>query len=311
MVIIDSAEETEEHIAQVFGCLGERFTMGIHVVRVQLDKPQTPPRKALDLMKDIGPVLTGIGTLLLSAVSFYYVHTMDEQKQALDREKTATEETNLRLKALEAFDNEDPSKQEIAAITLAAYGKNSLPSLRLLLGGSVDPAISTKMQSFGRLAATRWMDAGDADARMQLLAELSDFARADKNDHLRFGAYQALTGISTSLSNFEENVVANLLVERFGAGDRPIETSSEVADAASPLLNGCAYSRCRVALRNVAVTFESDQALESYGTILASSPESCPALLSDLEYVRQKSSQPGYGEKVDRLRDKLRKECNK
>ena len=309
-MIIDSAQETEEYIAQAFARPGERFTMGIHIIRVHVDKPQAPPRRALDLMKDTGPVLTGIGTLLLSAVSFYYVHTMDEQKQALDREKTATEETNLRLKALEAFDNNDPSKQEIAAITLAAYGKSSLPSLRLLLGGSVDPAISTKMQSFGRLAANRWMDAGDADARMQLLDELSDFARADKNDHLRFGAYQALTGISSGLSNSEEDVVANLLVERFGAGDRPIETSSEVADAACPLLNGCAYGRCRVALRNLAVTFESDQALQSYGTILVSSPESCSVLLTDLEYVRQKSSQPGYGEKVDRLRDKLRRECN-
>jgi len=47
--------------------------------------------------------------------------------------------------------------------------------LRLLLSGSADPTISTQMQSFARLVAIRWMDAGDTNARMQLLNELSDF----------------------------------------------------------------------------------------------------------------------------------------
>jgi len=92
-------------------------------------------------MKDVGPVLTGIGTLLLSAVVGYYVHTMDKQKQALDAQKTAIEETNLRLKLLR-LSIKTPANRD-CPITLAAYAEFAA-FVAPAADGSADPTISTQ-----------------------------------------------------------------------------------------------------------------------------------------------------------------------
>ena len=284
--------------------------MRIRVVRVHLDKPKAPPRSALDLMKDVGPVLTGIGTLLLSAVSAYYVHTMDKQKQALDAEKAAIEATNLHLKAVEAFD-QDPTKREIAAITLAAYGKSSLPTLRIILlgGGSADSKVSKPMRDFAEAVAARLMDAGDPDTRRLLLSELRDLARAYTVPP-RFEAFETLQKISPSLSASETDLVDELLIERFGTGT---EKSQFVADTACPLISKCPFERCRSALRNMA-SLSANQCIEAYRTILGSNlPEdSCSMLLADLNSViRATNSDPSYQHGIIGVANLAKGKCQK
>lgn len=281
------------------------------IIRVEIDKPKPPHQSTLDnvldKLKDLGPVLTGVAGFLLSVVSFYYVHTLDTQKQALAAEKAGQSAIALREKAITAF-NKDAPTREIAAISLAAYGKSSLPVLRILLSGSDDITISDQMRAFGGLTAARWMDAGDPDARMLLLYGLRNFARSD-SVRLRRGTFETLQQISPGLSSSEMDLEDGLLVERFGTGNQPVESSPDVANAACPLINKCEYGRCRIALRNIAVKFASKQALDSYGTLLISSPQSCSAILADLDYVRKQSTSVVYREDVDKLTNIVKGRC--
>jgi hypothetical protein len=251
-------------------------------IRVILEQPSAAPapptpRSGFTKLKDAAPLITGFGTLLLSVVSFSYVH-------GLDREKAAIAAADLRQKALAALSEPDATKRDIAAITLAAYGDVALPAIRVLLSGSPE---NPAMREFGVQVTQRWMDAGNSTQRARLIGALSEYARSSSLAS-REGAYTALKKISAVLTMDEKRQVLALLVERFGSGN-PRETAASVALIACPLLNQYRYSETRLALLNIAAMPDAtQQALESYRTVHNTRPdaETCRALLDDLRKVK-------------------------
>ena len=224
-------------------------------VRIENDKP-APKRGLLAALKDVAPLITGIGTLMLSLVSFYYVRVQDRAKGELAADE-------IRVKALAAVNETDSTKRDVGAMSVAIYGKTAIPVIRFLLSGS---SSNPGMRPFGVLVVQHWMDSADAAGRADVLAVLDSCARAD-SVNLREGAYAAFAGLSGSLSKLEDNQLLALLQERFGGPAGPIETDPGVARLACPLLNKYDYSASRVALRAI-TRYVPDQALESYTTIL-------------------------------------------
>lgn len=280
-------------------------------ITVRLEKPSEPQSKGLlSQLKEIGPLITGIGTLLLSIVSFYYVHTLDvakEQEAALKMRQDAI------TKAVQPTTKVDDPQRDVAAMTLASYGQASLPTIRVLLSGSQP---NPQMRQFGIQVVKRWMDAGDPAARSEMIMALSANATSSSLS-LRQGSYAAILEIFNDLGAEEKQAILRLLNERFGSGDSPLEKNSETAKTAAILLGNFPYADGRTALRNIARDFDpqvSLQALDSYSYLLNhdTSPGLCALMLQDLNELKlpgtpNSASQQLFGS----VKDQAGKRCGK
>jgi hypothetical protein len=268
-------------------------------IRVRFENPRADKKVGLFAsIKEIAPLLTGLGTLLLSGVSFYFVHSLEREKENLSA-------IDLRQKALAAI-GETGVKKEIAVITIADSGETALPAVRALLSGSAD------MRDFGIKVVQRWMDAGEPAARARLLKELSAFARSS-SIALRQAAYSALREIHTVLEPDEKRVVTVLLIERFGSPDHMLETDAGVAQIACPLLSNLTYAESRLPLRNIANSGNSaaaKQALLTYQVTVKNLPAaSCQTLVADLSSLQLPTEDSSLADLLSNRKDEAKAKC--
>lgn len=131
-----------------------------------------------EFLKDIGPPLTGIASVAIAFLVFYFGNQINERQIELQKEQLKTQQSqaltadrDLQLKILGEFNNSlndlsstDKKTRTLAAIRFVQYEKNALPAIKPALGAGEDAvrrgAVSLVTQLFQSEAVSReeWLN---------------------------------------------------------------------------------------------------------------------------------------------------------
>lgn len=168
-----------------------------------VEQPPKPWRQFINFVKDFVPVLTAIATITVTIIVSYYGYQLNM------RQATATQ-IDLRTKVLSDFiENDD--KRMLAAIKLAEYGEEALPSVKQSLGANNDKiragGIETAKQMYEEPTATL--------PHAKLIDALLSYLE-NKNRTLRVGVMMALVEVAELLDDSEAQRVLDYLKTHLG-----------------------------------------------------------------------------------------------
>jgi hypothetical protein len=163
-----------------------------------VELPRKRLRRFLNFVKDFVPVLTAIATITVTIIVSYYGYQLNM------RQATATQ-IDLRTKVLSDFiENDD--KRMLAAIKLAEYGEEALPSVKQSLGADNDKiragGIETAKQMYAEPTATL--------PHAKMIDVLLSYLES-KNRTLRVGVMMALVEVAELLDDSEAQRILEYL----------------------------------------------------------------------------------------------------
>lgn len=187
-------------IVQVLGVLSEAIIAELREPPAPATSWQRIRKGFVQFAKDVGPFVTGLGSIAVSivvglltvtvtaGVAFFNYQVNSKQAQAT--------QMNLKTAALNDFIEEDDGKRTLAAIKLAAYGKDALPAIKLALGVTHE-GIRT-----GGAQAAEIMYQSRPDLRPELLAEMS-LSFKESNATLRLGVLEFYSRVAPQMMKEE------------------------------------------------------------------------------------------------------------
>lgn len=211
-------------IVQVLGVLSEAIIAEFREPPAPLTPWQRMRNGFVGFAKDVGPFVTGLGSITVSivvglltvtvtaAVAFFNYQVNSKQAQAT--------EMNLKTAALTDFIEPDDGKRTLAAIKLAAHGEAALPAIKLTLGVDHE-GIRT-----GGVQAAKIMYESRPDLRSILLAEMSRSFR-DSNPILRRGVLEFYTKVASQMEKPEQQLFLNELKATLGANAKSCSNHDE------------------------------------------------------------------------------------
>jgi hypothetical protein len=219
-------------------------------VRMSSDGSSKSEPSASSLLKDLGPVITGVGTLIFSIVSWRYLHTLDVEHAALEKGKVEAAEAELRQKAAARYFGKDDEKKS-GPMILAGYDEKAFPALHMFLAGDPSDPDYSGMREYGVKVAGYLFSAGTKETRLSLLHSLTEWGRSPSNG-IRRGAYACLLNVSSDLKPAEADVVVAFLNSRFAVQDGALlEDDQEVGKTVCDLLHPFAWRQLRSVAMNL------------------------------------------------------------
>ena len=160
--------------------------------------------------KDVGPFFNGFGsicvTIMMGLVTSYIAWSAFD----FNRQQAITNRLIERTAALADF-SEDEKKRSVAAIKLAAFGKDAFPFIKIALRLDDEGMREGGVQTLQNMYQTQ------PDIRKQILEETAGYFK-DKNSVLSFGALKFYSTIAPELSEEKQRLeFIQLLKSHFGA----------------------------------------------------------------------------------------------
>jgi hypothetical protein len=194
-------------------------------ISVELKQPSEPKSKwqrAAEISKDFGPTLTGLVSLVIAFLAFYYGYqinkrqakSQEEQVEAQKRQAKIAEEES-RLKFLSELNNSifqlskegDERTRTVAAIKLAQYGEVALEPLNLALGVE-----ETSVQEGAAFVVVQMFQLQTVE-RQKLFSSLLEGFRTP-SPYLRRGVLECFIKMGKRLKQGEGQQVINCIKEQ-------------------------------------------------------------------------------------------------
>ena len=168
----------------------------------------------VQLAKDVGPLVTGLGSITVSIVVGLLTVTVTASvaffNYQFNSKQAASTQMSLKTAALADFTEEDDGKRTLAAIKLAAYGTEALPAIKLALG------VTHEGIRAGGVQAAEVMYQSRPDLRQTLLTEMLNSFQ-ESNPTLRQGVLEFYISAAPQLQLNEKQILLDQLKPRLRA----------------------------------------------------------------------------------------------
>jgi hypothetical protein len=196
------------------------------------DPPERESKSARwgEFLKDAGPVFTGLFSLIVSFLVFYYGHQINRRQTEINEKQTElkqkelevaqadlrvkqaellAKQADLRQKVFAELNQPEETSQTLAAIRLAEYGEEILDPIRMALGVEQE-----KIQA-GAVKVVFHIFRSETVPREIVVAKLMEFIGSG-NPHLRVGALDCLIEICDELTGDQRQHAVAFLKSRLG-----------------------------------------------------------------------------------------------
>jgi hypothetical protein len=109
--------------------------------RIAVDVHKTPgdgKDKAREWLKDLGPTVTGLFSLIIALAAAYYAYQINSRQNEIKENENQAAAANLRAEVFKELNEKDSAKRTLAVIRLAEYGKTVLDAVKMALGVEQD-----------------------------------------------------------------------------------------------------------------------------------------------------------------------------
>jgi len=184
-----------------------------------LAEPKRKWTRFKDVVKDIGPPVTGLASLIIAALVFYYGNEINKRQAATQEAQAKTQQSQadtatreLRLKILSEFSKSlaelsasDEKTRTLAAINLGQYEREALPAIK--------PALGVEEDSIRKGAVTVIVQLFESEAvsREELMKSLLEYFHT-RNAYMRMGILECFIQLGRRLSQDEASKVIGLLM---------------------------------------------------------------------------------------------------
>ncbi|MDQ2975933.1 MAG: hypothetical protein M3R69_11060 [Acidobacteriota bacterium] len=215
-------------------------------------------KKVAQFAKDFGPLFTGIAAIMVSLSIGALTAAISILTLQSNKKQATVNQISLTTTALTDFAETDKEKRALAAIKVAAYGKDALPVIKFALG------VKPNEIRLGGVEAAQVVYQSFPNLHQKLLDAMLLYFQ-DPNPSLRLGVLEFYREAAPQLAPVEREAFWNLLRNRLGTDAQSCvnEDGEFVLDAAQFLAKGL-FPDARDYLLNIARNCPHEKGNQKY-----------------------------------------------